>query len=124
MPSCGEGLGRLEGPRHHDSGRHHGEVLAAAAYGALSQRHPHGVLGHGPGGAVEQLVLEHDDRVGVVDRGEQQALGIGRRGRHDDLESRHVGEPCLQALRVLGGGTGARATGARSTIGTTWRRRA
>jgi hypothetical protein len=48
-----------------------------------------------------------DDGVGVVDRREQQALGVRGGRRHHDLESGHVGEPRLEALRVLRRGPGA-----------------
>ena len=52
---------------------------ARAADGGHAERDALGALGHVAARAVEQLVLEHDDGVGVVDGGEQQALGVGRR---------------------------------------------
>ena len=51
--------------------------------------------------AVEQPVLDEDHRVRVLDRGAQQAVGVGRRRRHDDGEAGDVGEQRLEALRVL-----------------------
>ncbi len=47
-------------------------------------------LRHRRGLAVEDLVLEEDDRVGIADRGLQQALGVGRRVRRHDLQAGHV----------------------------------
>ena len=51
--------------------------------------------------AVEQPVLDEDDRVRVLDRGPQQAVGVGRRRRHDDGQAGDVREQRLEALRVL-----------------------
>jgi hypothetical protein len=51
--------------------------------------------------AVEQPVLDEDDRVRVLDRGAQQAVGVGRRRRHDDGQARDVREQRFEALRVL-----------------------
>ena len=49
---------------------------------------------------VDALGLEEDHRVGVLDRRDQQALGvIGRRG-DDDLEARDVGEERFRRLAV------------------------
>ena len=45
-------------------------------------------LGHGAArGAVDELRLEHDDRIGVADRRSEQALCVGRRRRDDDLHA-------------------------------------
>ena len=38
--------------------------------------------------AVENLVLEKDDRVGIADRRLEQALGVGRGVGRDHLEAR------------------------------------
>ena len=51
--------------------------------------------------AVEQPVLDEDHRVRVLDRGTQQAVGVGRRRRHDDGQPGDVREQRLEALRVL-----------------------
>ena len=48
---------------------------------------------------VEVLVLEEEHGVRVRDRADEQALGVLRRRRADDLEARDVRE---EALRVLG----------------------
>ena len=54
-------------------------------------------------------MLEDDHRVGVLERRQQQPLGVGgRRGLHH-LEAGDVAEPGLEALAVLGGGAGAGA---------------
>src|SRR2546427_12655542 len=50
--------------------------------------------------AVEKLVLEVDDWVGVSDRGLQQPLGIIRRRRRDKLEAGRVEEPALWTFRM------------------------
>ena len=51
--------------------------------------------------AVEQPVLDEDDRVRVLDRGAQQPVGVGRRRRHDDGQPGDVREQRFEALRVL-----------------------
>ena len=51
--------------------------------------------------AVEQPVLDEDHRVRVLDRGAQQAVGVGRCRRHDDAQAGDVREQRLEALRVL-----------------------
>ena len=50
---------------------------------------------------VQRLVLDEHDRAGVVDRAAQQPGGVGRAARHHDLEPGDVGQPRLEALRVL-----------------------
>ena len=55
----------------------------------------------GPLHAVEQAVLDEDHRVGVLDGGAEQTVGVGRRRRHDDGEAGDVGQQRLEALRVL-----------------------
>jgi hypothetical protein len=52
--------------------------------------------------AVERAVLEDDHGIVVVDRARQQAAHVGRRRGEDDLQPRHVDEPRLELLRVLG----------------------
>ena len=58
---------------------------------------------------VEQLVLEEDHRVVVPDRRREQALGVGRGGRHHALQPRHVREHRIVAAGVLAGGSEAGA---------------
>ncbi len=57
--------------------------------------------------AVERLALEVDDRVVVADRGDEQPLGVGRRGRRHDLQPRRVHKPGLGVLAVKGAGANA-----------------
>ncbi len=52
------------------------------------------------GAAVQLLVLQHQHGVAVVQRGQQQALGVRGRGRGHHLEAGHVAEPRLHVLRV------------------------
>ena len=47
---------------------------------------------------VEPLRLEKDDRIVVLDRGDQKPLGVVRVGRDDGLEAGDVGEQSLRAL--------------------------
>jgi hypothetical protein len=56
-------------------------------------------------------VLENQHRIGVVDRREEQSLGVVRRRWLHDLQPRHVREPRFQALAVLRGGAGAGTAG-------------
>ena len=59
-------------------------------------------LGHVALHSVERLVLEDEDGVVRADRRSEQALGVGRRRRHDDADARRVHEVGLGALAVLG----------------------
>ena len=54
-------------------------------------------------------MFEDHDGIGIGDCGKQHALGIMRRGRLDHLQARHMGEPRLQALAMLGGSARAGA---------------
>ena len=49
---------------------------------------------------VEPLRLEKNHRVGVLDRGDQQPLGVVRVGRHHDLQSSDMREQSLRTLTV------------------------
>ena len=51
--------------------------------------------------AIERLGLEENDRVGVGDGGEEQALRLARRARHHDLDPGRVREVRLRRLRVI-----------------------
>ena len=53
------------------------------------------------GGAVDSLRLEEKHRIRITNRREQQALGIGGRGRTHDLEASDVNELRLGRLRVI-----------------------
>ncbi|MNE72604.1 hypothetical protein D3C80_1685610 [compost metagenome] len=95
----------------------HGRLFPLAHDGGLAKRH--GVatgrhLGHGiarpglerlfvtpvEGTVVEALGLQEDDRVVVLDRGDQQAFGVIGIGRDDRLQSGDVGEDGFGALAV------------------------
>mmetsp|Transcript_14404 Transcript_14404/g.51208 ORF Transcript_14404/g.51208 Transcript_14404/m.51208 type:complete len:421 (+) Transcript_14404:49-1311(+) len=64
------------------------------------------------GDAVEELVFEEDDGVGVADGGLEQALCVLGVPRRHDLEARHLGKPRCEALRVLGADARRGAVGA------------
>jgi hypothetical protein len=49
---------------------------------------------------IEPLRLEEDHRVGILDRRDQQTLGVARIGRHDRLQAGDVGEQRFGALAV------------------------
>ena len=52
--------------------------------------------------AVQHLVFEEDHRVGIADRGFQEALVIGGRKRRDHLQARNLRVPGRVILAVLG----------------------
>ena len=67
----------------------------------LAERNRVALLGHlGLDPAVEVLVLEVENRVRILDRRDQEPLGVLGRRRADDLESRDVRERALGVLRV------------------------
>ncbi len=95
-------LGRRAGGVHHRAPGDEREVVALAR---ATRATPNGTvyvaLGHLVlDAAVEVLVLEVEHRVLVADRLDQQALGVRRRRRADDLEARDVRERRLGVLRV------------------------
>ena len=57
-------------------------------------------------------MLDEHDRVVVADRGGEQALRVGGRRRHHDLQTSDVGEPRFERLRVL-----RRVAASRPTLG-------
>ena len=61
--------------------------------------------------AVEQLVLEEDDRVVGADRGLEQALGVGRAIGRDHDQPGHVRVPAAVILAVLGADAAGGAVG-------------
>lgn len=71
-----------------------------------------GGLGHGEGLAVEELVLEDDDGVGVANGSLHQALGVLGAPGADDLEAGNGAVPGRVVLGVLGSDTGGEAVGA------------
>ena len=60
-------------------------------------------LGHRRGMAVEDFVFQEDHRIGIADRGLQQALGVGGIRGRDHPQTRNVREPGRIILAVLGG---------------------
>ncbi len=77
---------------------------------------PIGVTNSGSSGdlallLVDDEVLHNEDGVVIADGGLQQALGVGRVRRGDDLQSGRAREPRFEALRVLGGELVAGAVG-------------
>ena len=54
-----------------------------------------------PGRPVGALGLQKDDRVRIANGGQQQTVGLRRRGRDDDADARNVGEHRLRAFRVM-----------------------
>ncbi len=97
----GHGLRRGEALVDHARDRHDGDVGAGAHNGRPADRNE--VIGRRLWAlhAVEESVLDEHHRVGILDGGPQQAVGVGRRRRHDDGEARDVGEQRLEALGVL-----------------------
>ncbi len=88
-------------PRNHASDRHNRRVGPAASNLCLSDRRQLLLLGNGFLGRPQVQAVNHDHGVVVSNRGLQKALRIGGSRRPDDLEARHVTEPCLEALTVL-----------------------
>ncbi|MNK72771.1 hypothetical protein D3C87_922550 [compost metagenome] len=64
------------------------------------------------GAVVEALGLEEDDRIIVLDGGDQQALGVIGVGRNDNLQTRNVGEQGFWRLAVRLAAEDAAAIGA------------
>ena len=62
-------------------------------------------------GAVDELRLEHDDRVGIADRGREQTLRVGRRRGHGDLHAGRVDVVRLRRVVVELGCAHAAAVG-------------
>ncbi len=62
-------------------------------------------------GVVEHLAFHEDDGVVIPDGALEQTLGVGRRGRCNDLEARHVGIPALEGLGMLRSELQRRTTG-------------
>ena len=58
-------------------------------------------LRHFEGMAVENFILEKNNRVRIADRRLEQAFRVGRRIRHHDLQSGNIGVPAGIILAVL-----------------------
>src|SRR3954454_12233929 len=108
-PLAGQLRGRLLGEGHHPPERDDRHVAALADDVRLGERDRVRLLRHVALDRVEGLVLEEDDRVVVADRLDQEALGVVRVRRHDDLQPGDVGEDRIQRLRVLRRRADARA---------------
>ncbi|MNS84313.1 hypothetical protein D3C72_1181320 [compost metagenome] len=106
----------------------HRQVGAGAEHRGRLQRHRVVALGHlaqrmgrpghqrpvvvaVEGAVVQPLGLQEDDRVVVLDRGDQQALGIARIGRHHRAQPADVREQRLRALAVRLAAVDAAAAG-------------
>ena len=99
----GQLVGRLERLGDHDRECHDGDVGALALdLGLADRQHEIIVVRQLETVAVEQLVLQEDDRVGIADRRLQQALGVLGRPRCDHLEAGDMAVPARIALGVLG----------------------
>src|SRR5215210_8645205 len=95
--------GRLDRQVHRGPVGDHGHLRPLAGDPRLPERH--GVLAFGDLAAdvaIEPLVLQVADGIGVTDGARQEALGVGRRGRRDDLEAGGLDEPGLGVLRMEG----------------------
>ena len=75
--------------------------LARALHFGLAERHDVLAVRHVALHVVEHLALDENDRVVVADRALEQPLGVGRRGRRDDLEPGDVGVKALERLGML-----------------------
>src|SRR6185295_1694232 len=96
-------LRRFVGGVDHRTPRDQGDVVALAVHPRLAERHRVALLRHLVlDAAVQVLVLEVEDGVGILDRLDEKALGVGRRGRADDLEAGDVREARLGVLGVEG----------------------
>src|SRR5205085_12192395 len=100
----GELLGRPQRIGHAVRPRDDGDVTARAHHARLADR-DHVIIEfwHWAGVAVQHLVFEEDHRVGVADRGLQQAFVVGGGKRRDYLQAGNLRVPGRVILTVLGG---------------------
>ena len=106
----GQFVGGLQRVGHAVRPRDQRHVLARAHDPRLADRdHIVIQLRHLAGMAVQHLVFEEDDGVGIADRGLQQALVIGGRKRRDHLQARNLRVPGRVILAVLGSDAGGGA---------------
>src|SRR5258708_6796293 len=97
----GELRGDPESERNHDAGSDQGEVRAGPAHRSLPEANPVGEFRYAVFQTEQRPVLDHDHRVLAEYALEQEAFGVkGGRG-HGDFESRNMGKPRMQALRML-----------------------
>ena len=102
-PLLGQDVRRFQRAMDHDRGGDDGEIAAFTPDDRPVERRLVIALGRCAFHFVEQLVLEHDHRIGVLDRREQHALDVFRRRRLDHLQARDMGVPGFDALAVLRG---------------------
>lgn len=111
-----EVLGRDQGLADAARERDDGDVLSNTLNLGLSNGDHKvvalGLLRHGEDLAIEQLVLEHTDGVGVADGSLQEPLGVLCTPGSDDLEPGDAAVPRGVILRVLGSDTGCKSVGA------------
>ena len=85
----GQLLGGVQRLADHDREGRDGDVLAGALDLGLADRQDEiGILRHVERLAVEDLVLEEDHRIGIADRGLEQALGVGGAPRRQHAQAR------------------------------------
>ena len=72
-----------------------------AANDALPERDRRTVVVDVTRRAIQEALFDEHHRVLDGHRGAEQALDVGRRRRHDDVDAGHVHEPALEHLRVL-----------------------
>jgi hypothetical protein len=89
---------RLQGNLDRVRGAGDGEIGAAPAVDALAERDGVEAFGNDAILPHEPAVLEDQDGIVVLDRREHQALGVERRRRHHDLQSRHAEQHALDRL--------------------------
>ena len=94
-------IGRLRRDERHLPVRDDRAMVAFALEIGHTDRHQVVLVRHLALGVVEHLALEEAHRVVVANRALQQSLRIVWRTGRNDLETRHVGEPRLEGLRVL-----------------------
>src|SRR5690606_12606167 len=95
------GLRRLLGHRHHRSPGQYRHVFPLPHLSGLPDGNLVPPLGHLlPMGAVQLHRFQEDDRIGILDGGQQQPLGIVRSGRSHHLQSRGVHKQSLRRIGV------------------------
>jgi len=107
----GGGQGLADAARHGDDGK----VLSGALDLGLADGQDEvvllGSLAHGESLAVQELVLENNNGVGVTDSSLEQTLGILSAPRGDNLQTGNAAVPGGVILGVLGGDTGSETVG-------------
>ena len=97
-----EGIGRGERLQHLLGMRHDRHVAPGAFHVRPAERDQLLGLGHLALGVVEHLVLDEEHGVRLADGGLEQPARVARGGGHDHDQARHVAEPRLEALGMLG----------------------